>query len=184
VRGRLLSEGHAPLAHTGLCVSEQPKVADGQITPASNLTTDQQGRFTYRVSRGPSRTLYFVHRVAGGAVASALNLNVRAPVRLARHRRTLHNGQTLTFRGHLGNTPFTSSGLLVELQAQRGRRHFQTFGVTHTNNRGQFRFPYTFTRTAGVQHYHIRAQLPAQRTYPFATGWSHPITVRVTGGGA
>ncbi len=179
VTGRLLN-GSNGVANTDVCVAQIPRMAGGQLAPEAFLKTDGSGRFTYRAARGPSRTLFFVHRVAGGAVASCVNLNVRAPVTLQRHNRALHNGQTLVMQGRLKDTTYAASGLLVELQAQRGHR-FQTFGTTHTNARGEFRFSYTFTRTLGVQRYHLRARVPAQQTYPFATGASRPITVKVIG---
>jgi hypothetical protein len=181
VAGRLLDRAGVPLANSDVCVSELARMLGAQLTPTASLKTDGRGHFNYRPTRGPSRTLFFVHRVSGGAVASSVNLKVRAPIKLRQPRRSLRNGQTLVMQGHLGEQNYTTSGLLIELQAQRGRRHFQTFGTTHTNNQGQFRFAYQFTRTLGVQKYHLRAQIPAQETYPFATGWSHPITVKVIG---
>jgi hypothetical protein len=165
---------------TDVCVAELPRMAGGQLSPTAFLKTDGNGRFTYRVTRGPSRTLYFVHRVQSGAVTSSVNLNVRAPVKLRQPQRALRNGQTLEMRGRLKDTTYPAGGLLVELQAQRGHR-FQTFGTTHTNSQGQYRFSYRFTRTLGVQRYHLRARVPAQQTYPFATGASRPITVKVIG---
>jgi hypothetical protein len=181
VNGRLLNASGPPAANTDVCVSELPRMEGGQLSPAAFLKTDGRGQFSYRPTRGPSRSLFFVHRVSGGAVTSSLNMNVRAPVKLREPGHTLHNGQTLVMQGRLGEDTYATPGLLVELQAQRGRRHFQTFGTTHTNGAGEFRFSYRFTRTLGVQQYHLRAQIPAQRTYPFATGWSHPIAVKVIG---
>lgn len=181
VEGRLLDGDGQPVPNARLCVSERVRMVGSQLSPSGYVTTDGDGRFTYEVPPGPSRSLYFVQRVPGGAVTSSVKLGVRARVHLKASDESLHNGQVLVLSGSLGARAYAHDSLLVALQAERSPHHWQTFGTTHTNRKGEFQFPYRFTRTAGVQHYHFRAQVPAQVTYPFATGWSHPLTVRVVG---
>jgi hypothetical protein len=70
--------------------------------------------------------------------------------------------------------------VLVELQAKRGRR-WQTFGTARSSRAGRYRFSYPFTRTGGVQYYVLRARVPRQAGYPYATGASRPEIVVVRG---
>jgi hypothetical protein len=83
-------------------------------------------------------------------------------------------------RGSLRERPFPRRGLLVELQARR-ETGWQTFATTRTNARGRFHYPYTFSRTQGVQRYRLRARVPQQATYPYAAGASRPVRVQVQG---
>lgn len=179
VGGSLTTRQGAALAGQQVCVLTRPVMRNSGLRVARMLSTDAHGRFSYLAPAGASRRIYFVHRVAGGAVTTSVLDNVRARVTLHGSRRSLHNGQVLVLRGRLPGGP-RPPGQLVALQAQRGRG-WQTFGVTHTNRHGTFRYTYRFTRTLGVQRYVLRATVPQQPTYPYASGASKPLTVLVRG---
>ena len=89
------------------------------------LVTDAEGRFTYRVPAGPSRTLRFAYRSAGEplfACSKAVAVKVRAPVSLRATPRSIRAGQRVRFRGRLRGGYVPAVGKLVELQAfERGR---------------------------------------------------------------
>jgi 5-hydroxyisourate hydrolase-like protein (transthyretin family) len=80
----------------------------------------------------------------------------------------------------VGGHPRPSEGVLVELQARRGRR-WQTFATSRARRSGRFRRAYRFTRTSGVQRYRLRARVPQQPDYPYAPGGSRPVSVIVYG---
>jgi hypothetical protein len=107
-------------------------------------------------------------------------VNVRAPVRFKGSRRSLRDGETLVLSGRLPGRPLPSRGVLVELQGRR-EGGWQTFGTTRSGRRGRFSFGYTFTRTTGVQAYALRARVPRQAAYPYASGASRHVRVRVIG---
>ncbi len=180
IRGRLLDAGGAPVGGAKVCVAEQTAAGIGSIHRVAGRVTDQNGYFTYKVETGPSRRLFFVHRTGGGAAVDSVAVRVRAPVELHGTPRSLVNGQTLTMRGKLLSPPFPKRGALVELQAYR-ETGWQTFATTNTNRRGRFAYRYTFSRTSGIQHYLLRAQVPKQANYPFESGASHPVKVTVSG---
>jgi hypothetical protein len=50
-----------------------------------------------------------------------------------------------------------------------------------TDPAGRWAIPYRFKRTRGVQRYRFRARLPHETNYPFVTGKSRSLTVRVRG---
>jgi hypothetical protein len=180
VRGTLRTPEGAPVPHAALCVATRQQRAHAPLRPARALTTDAAGRFSFRLPRGPSRRAYVVARVPGGAVSSSVVVRVKAPVRLRPSRRHLRNGQSLKLRGRLRGRPRPRRGMLVEMQVQRGRR-YQTFATTHARRNGRFSLRYRFTRTSGVQRYRFRALVRRQPTYPYATGASRPVVVRVHG---
>ena len=95
------------------------------------------------------------------------------------HRRVL-NGQAVTFNGRLRTLPAPAGGKLVELQVRLSGR-WQTFRTIRTDPAGRWAIRYRFKRTRGVQRYRFRARLPREANYPFATGGSRPLTVRVRG---
>jgi hypothetical protein len=69
----------------------------------------------------------------------------------------------------------------VILQGRRaGARRYTTFADTTTGRSGRFRVTYRF-RDSGSRGraFRFRAKLRAGRSYPFATGYSRRVTVRV-----
>jgi hypothetical protein len=102
---------------------------------------------------------------------------------LVLHRRThhvLHNGQFVHLHGHvtLASVP---AGVVIQLQAWVGPRHWLTFGVALTGPHGGFSYAYQFTRTTGVQVYLLRARLPKQSGYLAHAVASRPVRVTVVG---
>lgn len=144
------------------------------------MVTNPKGGFRYRPRPGSSRRLWFVHRSAGSSAAASVVVRVRAPLRLRGPRRSLRNGEKMILRGKLRGG-WGSRGLLVQIQA-RDERGWRTVGNVRVRRKGRFRWPYRFTNTYSTQVYRLRARLPAQRGYPFSTGASKPVRVRVTGG--
>jgi hypothetical protein len=178
--GRLLTLQGAPVGAAPVCVTWRQQSEGAGLRGNRMLVTDAIGRITYRLDPGPSRTVLFVHRTPEGAVTSAVHVNVRAPVRFKGSRRSLRNGETLVLSGRLPGRPLPRRGVLVELQARR-EGGWQTFGTTRSGRGGRFSFGYTFTRTTGVQAYALRARVPRQAAYPYASGASRPVRVRVIG---
>ncbi len=180
IRGWLLDGNGQPVAGADVCVAAQTAAGIGPLRRVGGRLTDQNGYFTFKVKKGPSRRFYFVHRTAAGAAVDSVAVRVRAPLAMKGNPRSLVNGQTMTMRGKLLSPPFPKRGALVELQAYR-ETGWQTFATTHTNRRGRFSYRYTFSRTTGLQHYLLRARVAKQQNYPFESGSSHPIKVTVSG---
>jgi hypothetical protein len=180
VRGRLLTPAGVPVGGARICVAARAAMTGAALRSRGWVTTRADGRFSYRLRRGPSRRVYLIHRTAGGAVVASVRVRVRANVSMRASRGELRTGQRVVLRGRLRGRPIPRRGVLVELQAKRGRR-WQTFGTARTNRRGRYRFSYPFTRTAGVQYYTLRARVPRQASYPYARGASRPEIVVVRG---
>jgi hypothetical protein len=180
VRGRIATPEGGPVAGARICVAAREDMTGAALRSRGWVTTSADGRFSYRLRRGPSRRIAFVHRTAGGAVVADVRLRVRAALTMRASRRELRTGQRVMLRGRLKGGPVPRRGVLVELQAKRGRR-WQTFGTTRSSRKGRYRFSYPFTRTGGVQYYVLRARVPRQASYPYATGAARPEIVVVRG---
>jgi hypothetical protein len=183
LRGRLTSPGGNPLAGRNIDVLAQTQIPAAQWRPIATLRTSKTGRFVFRATRGPSRTLRF--RFNGSDTIRGRTATVRLGVRAAssitvdRHR--VVNGEGVTFRGRLRGRPLPASGKLIEVQA-RARGRWLTFGTTRAHAKtGSWSFPYRFAATRGAVRYRFRVRIPRESGYPYASGTSRSIAVNVKG---
>ncbi len=178
VQGSLLDSAGSPVGNASLCVAAQDDAAGAPVHAVATLTTNSAGRFTYRLGSGPSRTVYFIHRVAGGAIAASVHLAVHVPVRVRVNANHLRNGQVMTWKGRLpGPVPH---GVLGLMQVWRGT-YWETFKQIAVAHNGTWSGRYRFTFTTGVQRYVFRLLVPHQSQYPYAAGTSRKLRVVVTG---
>src|SRR5947209_4070091 len=183
VSGRLVDEAGAPIA--GAEVGVASRVGAGTPDAAlASARTGPDGRFRVVLpGRGPSRTLVVSYRShVGDAAAVAervLTLRVAAGVRLRTRPRAVRNGHAVRFAGSLIGRPLPRGGLVVEMQVRIGDR-WRTFATTRTHGAaGRFAYRYRFTRTFARVTYRFRALARAEAAYPYATGASPTVRVRV-----
>lgn len=180
--GRLTVAGKAMPA-TQLDVWRRVDLQGAKWTRIGMVSTSRTGRFSYRARRGPARTIRFRYpgtntiRGRNGDVA----LRVRAATTLRPHRRSVINGEYVTFRGRLKGGWIPTTGALVELQV-RSRGQWRTFAQPRANAKtGRWEYRYRFGTVSGQANFRIRARVRRQPGFPFTTGASRPIRVRVRG---
>jgi hypothetical protein len=148
----------------------------------ATLKTNRRGGFSYRAPKGVSRTIRFRYE-GTGTIRSATRdvaLLVRARTTLRPSRRFFVNGETMRLRGRLRGRGIPPEGKLVELQVLlRGR--WRTFATTRAALDGRWYYDYRFDGTRGSQTYRFRARVPREATYPYETGGSRVLRVRVRG---
>jgi len=180
--GRLENADGQPIDGATLEVSADSPGDDTGLLPAGQARTDRSGRFTYIVRGSRNKVVRF--RYAGSRrIRSATRdfaLHVRAASTIAARPRRLRNGQTVRLSGRVLSRPLPASGKLIEVQAFF-RDRWRTFSTTRANSRGRWRFDYQFGGTRGRVPYRLRASLPAEGGYPFATGRSRVVRVIVVG---
>lgn len=182
VRGRMTSPEGNPLQD--LEVQAVSQVLDGATPPRviATVKTSRSGRFSFLVRKGPSRSITV--RYAGAPqVRSAtrdLKLNVRSNTTIRPNRRSFVNGDTVRFRGSVTTGRIPGAGKLIEVQVQ-SRGKWRTFATTRTGKKGTWRHDYRFDGTNGRVTYRFRARVPRESGYPFVTGDSRSIRVRVRG---
>src|SRR5207237_786615 len=91
-----------------------------------------------------------------------------AHVTLRVSRSRLRNGEVLTMRGRIP-TPIPSTGAIVLLQGWKGGKWVLFGELSRARRNGRFSRGYRFEYTSGVQHYRLRALVPRQYGYPYAT---------------
>ena len=143
------------------------------------MTTAADGRFSYRLSPGPSRTVTFAYSAFTGdpkpATTSSLRTTVRAVVSARTTPRSLPAGGRITMLGRLRLLP--RAGVEVKIQARDGRE-WRTIGEVRTTRGGRFRWRYRFKAGAAGRTFAFRARV-ASAIYPFAGSNSKPMHVRV-----
>jgi hypothetical protein len=178
VTGALRTPTGAPVAGATICVAARDDYAGAPLKVVGTLTTTPAGRFRYRLGRGTSRAIFFIHRIPGGAISDAVNIHVRAPARVHVKAHHLHDGQVMIWRGRLrGPIP---AEMLALMQVRRGNV-WQTFRQVAIARSGKWVGRYRFRFTTGVQHYTFRLKVPHQSGYPYAAGASGDIHMIVTG---
>jgi hypothetical protein len=150
--------------------------------PEAVLHTDGDGRYAYTATASSSRTLRVVYAGSPGILPTQAEVGLLVPAvsSLRVNRRHVLNGDAVTFAGHVRTLPAPAGGKLVELQVRLSGR-WQTFRTARSNASGAWSIRYRFKRTRGVQRFRFRARLPREANYPFETGSSRSLRVRVRG---
>lgn len=182
IRGRLVTAEGTPFADQELVVSQRLHQTGAAFTPLARIRTTKTGRFSYRASWGPARTLRF--RYGGTKIirpaTREVRLHVPAMTTVRTGRRSFLNGEIMRFRGRLRGGRIPPGGKLVELQVRlRGR--YRTFATTRANRSGRWEYRYRFDGTVGRQTYKFRVYVPREPTYPFRGGMSRQVRVSVRG---
>lgn len=177
-----LSVAHRPIADQPLEIWERIRVAGGEWKHVGTIESDRHGGVRYKAPPGPARLLRL--RFPGSAQVrgdnATIRIDVQAKTSIRVSRRNVINGEYVTFRGKLKGRPIPAQGALVELQV-RSRGKWRTFAQPRADARGAWRYQYRFETVTGGAHYRFRARIRRQAGYPYATGSSRPISVRVHG---
>jgi hypothetical protein len=149
----------------------------------ATVKTTKNGSFTFLVRKGPSRSIKI--RYAGTAqirgVTKNLSLSVRSVTSIRSNHERVVNGEAIRLHGRIRTGRIPVRGKLVEVQVfTRGKwRTFATARAGHAH--GTWTYNYRFDGTRGLQTYRFRARVPPEDGYPFATGRSGVVHVRVRG---
>lgn len=186
VRGRLVDAGGGGIRSALIDVRLAVMAPWARASRPAGPRTAADGSFAVRVpSRMVSRRVRLSYRPDTGqpaeAAAAVLVLRVRAALRLRVSTANLPRGGTLRFAGRLVGGALPRLGKVVELQVRdRGGHRWLTFRTLRVRGRsGRFRARYTFRRARGPLALEFRARARADGAYPFATGASRPLRVRV-----
>ena len=185
VRGRLLNAAGAPVANARVTLLTRDLRRAAPVVPRVTLVTGPDGSFRTTVSATASRMLQFswlshVNDVRFTANAY-LTLRARASARLNVSTRRPRVGRRFTLRGRLRGV--SRSGVTVILQGRaRGSRRWETFADTVTTSSGRFRARYAFRSPASRgRGFVFRARIRPSSRFPYSTGYSPTVTVRVRG---
>jgi hypothetical protein len=180
VAGRLVAPDGRGIADAEVQVLARSEAAPEH--PVDVLRTGPDGRFEYATRADSSRTLRFLHAATPTVLPANAEISISVPAATTARvtPRRLRNGHAVRFSGRLRGLPPPPRGKLLELQV-RFPTGWQTFRTIRTNSDGHWSARYRFARTRGVVRYRFRARIPREAGYPFETGVSHSVSVRVRG---
>jgi hypothetical protein len=183
IRGRLTNAVGAGIRNARIELLTEVDHRNGGALDKGGARTRNDGRFTLILPRNASsRTLLLRYRShvydTVSAAERSLRLEVRAGVRLEAGPHITSQGHTITLRGRLVGRPLPQSGKVVELQARGPHEPWITFRTIRASGGGRFATRYTFRR-GGPAVYLMRARVRAAEDYPYATGASHSVRIRV-----
>jgi hypothetical protein len=158
----------SPIGDALLTVVE--RVPGGRRRVAGVLRTRADGHYDGPLRAGPSRELAVVYRAYGDSPwarwSASLRLAVRARVTL---RASPGRGGVILRGRAAGRTP--PGGVVVTIEQRLGGR-WMVAGRVRSDARGRFR-----RRVPGGART-VRATLPEQAGYPYATGFSRTLLLR------
>jgi hypothetical protein len=150
----------------------------GEVT---RVVAGADGRFSFKLPPGVSRTFRAGFRAAAADVALACSgtvaLRVRAGVTLKASPRSLRYGRTTRFSGRVLGGALPPRGKLVDLQAYEGR--WRTFKTVRTHASGTFSAKYRFIRVNRTRTIRFRAVARREARFPYELGTSKTTKVRV-----
>jgi hypothetical protein len=182
IRGAVTDAAGAPVPSATVVVLSRVR-RTGARTRAGNtpLVTGSDGRFVYRIPKGPSRLLRFGWRSSTASslltCSQALHVNVRAPVGLSISPHAVSAGGRIRLSGRLRGGYVPARGRVLDLQAfERGR--WRPFDTVRTSGKGRFSTTYRFTSGARGT-FRIRVRVRPSSDYPFTLGYSRVVRIRV-----
>lgn len=181
ITGTLRAASGAPIGGAQLSVISETLAMGAKPMGAGTVTTDPAGRFRFAIPVGASRRIHVAYKwfreSAQYTHTTTVTVNVLPRVTMKADRRALRNGQSVRFAGKVAGAP-RGARKVVELQARVGRT-WQTFGTARLRSNGTFAHRYRFTRTSRPTVYQFRANVKAERGWPFLTGQSRATKVAV-----
>ena len=169
VQGLIQTADGEPIAAARLDVRAQAPGWTGQS--AGTITTDLQGRFTYRISPGPSRTITFSFPGTGTLRGTAATLNMLAAGKATiTASRTARAGRPLRLSGRLLGGYIPTDGTLIQLQYRLSGypEGWEPFDVlVHTRRNGDWSTTVKLPTDAAGFTYLIRAVVSPQTGWPF-----------------
>ncbi|HWK25580.1 MAG TPA: hypothetical protein VNS09_03405 [Solirubrobacter sp.] len=184
VRVRLVNSLGAPIAGAKVTLLTRDLRAGADVVARRTLTTDGDGRFSTVVTASASRLLQFAWLSHANDIRFAANayltLKARASASLRVSTRRPRVGRTLTVSGRLRGVSRGGVPVIVQGRA-KGARRFETFADTTASANGTFKVRYRFRNAGSRGHrFQFRARIRPAARFPYETGYSQTVTVRVT----
>jgi hypothetical protein len=181
ISGRLTTAAGVPIRGGRVWCASAVAGGEWQISGAP-LTTSAAGHVSGRLpARSPSRDVrlvYFPYSDSSENVQSASRrLEVRAATTIGLDKALYRNGEAVNFSGRITTRPSIRRKSVYLQVVVRGR--WRTFDTTRADSDGRWRLRYRFTATRRVTAYRFRAVIPAEQSFPWATGRSQAVRVLV-----
>ena len=183
IRGKLINSNGQPIAGAKVVLLTRDLRRDAAVVPRTTIVTGSDGTFRTTVTATASRLLQFAwlshtNDVRPGA-NGYLTLQARADAQLTVSTRRPRVGRSFTVSGRLRGVSRGGVPVIVQGRAA-GSKRFETFADTTTSSSGRFKVTYRFRSSASRgRSFVFRARIRPAARFPYETGYSHTVTVRV-----
>ena len=174
--GRLLDGGGRGVENAALCVFSRVATDSSPSQFVGLVLSGTDGRYRYALPAGPSRELTVAYRAGQREVTSATQIATRVKPAFRVRKKVVRNQRFARFVGCIPGPQ--NEGVVVVLQVKRGKG-WLVFRRYRTRKGGCFTVGYRFNRTTRPTLYLMRAQVRAQRGYPYLQGTSRPLRLVV-----
>ena len=185
--GRLTRADGAGLAGRELRVVSHP--SHGALVPigVQTVRSGEKGGFELQLPPGPSRRVTVIF--AGDtdfepARRPGLELRVRSGISLRAAPAQLRTGEVVRLSGKVrsAGAPIPRRGKLIAIQyLEQATHRWRPVMVTRSDHHGRYRAHYRFRYVTGSAAIRLRAAALAEERWPYASGFSPPVTVQVRG---
>lgn len=185
--GRLLDGAGRGIGGRRVRIVSRPSRGALGLARVDVALTNRRGRFSMPLAAGPSRRIsvsFGGDAALDGAGRAPLTLRVRGGVDLHARPAHLRTGEAVRFSGRVraSGAPLPRRGKLVAIQYfEQAARRWRPVLFVRTDHSGRFHAHYRFRYLSGPASVRLRAAALAEERWPFAPGFSRPLTVRVNG---
>jgi hypothetical protein len=185
IHGRLRATDGTPIRGATLDVSALSRRLGARTRPLAPVQTDEKGRFALRPRPGSSRTFTVQYRAFTlddvPVACERVRIDVRAGVRLQVRPHRISPRGRIRFTGRLVGGPGRAGTHVGLFAVARHGRDRVPVATVRADRRGRFHFSYRFRRTFAPFTYYFQAVVQRQNGYPYATGKSRRVSVRIVG---
>jgi hypothetical protein len=185
--GRLVTASGAGLAGRALRVVSRPSRGALARRRVDRVRTGPHGGFRLPLPAGPSRriTVSFAGEEGlDGSRRPGLALRVRGGLRLRATPSAVRTGEVVHFSGRVRTrgAPVPRRGKLIAIQYfETAARRWRPVLFVRSDRSGHFRARYRFRYVSGTARIRLRAVALAEERWPYSTGASSSLIVRVSG---
>lgn len=177
VAGALRDSQGRPITGERVLVLERFDAGSSLEPIGRSARTDRKGRYSLKISRGPSRRVivgYGGSRRYLPSEAERVRVTVRGKARMKVSSKRVRAGRKVTFRGRVGTygAQMPHAGKLVELQVKGGGiGHYRTVKKAFRTDRGGgWALPYRFDRFySRPTRFRFRLRVTPENRWPYLT---------------
>jgi protocatechuate 3,4-dioxygenase beta subunit len=178
IRGRLRDPAGNPVANAQVCLQGHTDLPGRPFHLIGTATTNENGGWTFKLRRGPSRSFRVAYRFGAFQTSTDLTLHMRTRVtlHLSRHRTRVH--KRIYFSGEIAGPSCALRVVVMRGTVPGAKRRFlvrraKTDALCH------YRAAYAFSPVPRTTRFVFNAVVPEQNGYPYVRGHSVPRYIRV-----
>jgi hypothetical protein len=179
IRGRLLDPNDQPVGGAQVCIQAHTDLEGRPFHLVATTTTNQNGGWSYKTNRGPSRIFRVGYRSGAFETSTnlALHIRSRSTLHLSTHRTPIH--KKVYFSGELPGPSCAGRTVYLSGTVPGAKRRFLVRQAT-TDALCHFRLHYAFSRVPAVTRFVTWVNVPEQSGYPYRPGRSVNRYIRVS----